>query len=111
MPQAQVIADEEKPVVSNRRRRSRPTGSLPSFRHLTKIVDSAKKRTKSGKQRVKSGNQGITKLSSSKITKAFNQAIKQNIARKQKEGVPIARYDPELKRAYLENADGTREYV
>ena len=26
-------------------------------------------------------------------------------------GLPVARYDTETKRAYLENADGTREYI
>jgi len=30
---------------------------------------------------------------------------------KQKRGLPIARYDKESKRAFMENADGSREYV
>jgi len=104
------MVDEEKPGVSGREGRSRPAGSLPAGRRLTKITDSAKKR-KSGKQRVKSGSPGIAGLSSGKITGAFNQAIRQSIAGKRKKGLPVARYDLELKRAYLENADGTREYV
>ena len=105
------MADEEKPVASGRKRHSGTASPLSAFQRLTKIMGLAKKRSKSVKTRAKSGNRGIAGLSSGKITKAFNQAIRQNIARKQEEGLPVARYDPELRRAYLENADGTREYV
>jgi len=50
-------------------------------------------------------------LSTDEVTAAFNIAVQQDIARKQKKGLPIARYDIESQRAYLENADGTKEYV
>ena len=54
---------------------------------------------------------GIGGLSSDKITQAFNDAIKHDIIKKQAQRLPIARYDTESGRAYLECADGTREYV
>jgi addiction module RelB/DinJ family antitoxin len=57
------------------------------------------------------GSQGVTGLSADEITKAFNDAVKQGIAKKQREGLPVARYDTESGRAYLENANGSREYV
>ena len=50
-------------------------------------------------------------LNADEVTHAFNKAVKQDIAKKQKKGLPVARYDKESGRAYLENADGTREYV
>jgi len=56
-------------------------------------------------------NQGIGGLNNSEVTKIFNDAVKQDIKEKKKKGVPVARYDLDLKKAYLENADGTREYV
>ena len=54
-------------------------------------------------------NTGKDGLDAEKVTRAFNEAVKQEIAKKQKRGLPVARYDPESQRAYLENADGTRE--
>jgi len=81
---------------------------------------SARKRTQNHrfaeKQRVISSpvnrsNQEFKRLTPDEVTKAFNNAIKQDIARKQERGLPIARYDKKSKRAYLESADGTREYV
>ena len=60
---------------------------------------------------VNTGNQGFGGLSADEVTKTFNDALKQDIDKKQKKGLPIARYDSESGRAYLENADGTREYV
>ena len=54
--------------------------------------------------------QKFNELSSSDITKIFNKAVEQDIAEKKRKGLPIARYDLDSKRAYLENADGTREY-
>ena len=55
--------------------------------------------------------QGIAGFSPNEVTKVFNDAVKQDIAIKQKKGLPVARYDTETGRAYLEAADGTREYV
>ena len=60
---------------------------------------------------VNTGFQGSRELNDKDITKAFNDAVKQDIANKQKKGLPVARYDTKRKRAYLQNADGTREYV
>jgi len=54
---------------------------------------------------------GIAGLDSDKITQAFTGAVMQGIAKKQDKKLPVARYDIKSKRAYLENADGTREYV
>ena len=50
-------------------------------------------------------------LSQKEVTIAVNNAVRQDIERKKKQKLPIARYDKDSKRAYLENADGTREYV
>jgi len=60
---------------------------------------------------VDTGNQGFGGLSADEVTRAFNNAVKQDIAKKQKKGLSVARYDAETGQAYLENADGTREYV
>ena len=56
-------------------------------------------------------SQGFGGLNANEVTKAFNEAVKQDIARKKKKRLPIARYDTESGRAYLEAADGSREYV
>jgi len=50
-------------------------------------------------------------FSAFEITGAFNAAIEQEVVRKQAKGLPVARYDAESGRAYLENMDGAREYV
>jgi len=60
---------------------------------------------------VNTGSQGIGGLSADEVTRAFNNIVEQDIAIKQNRGIPVARYDRESERAYLENADGTREYV
>jgi len=60
---------------------------------------------------VNAGNQGVGGMSADEITSVFTSAVKQDIAEKQKKGLPVARYDAKTKRAYLENSDGTREYV
>jgi len=60
---------------------------------------------------VNTGNQGFGGLSTDEVTGMFNNAVKQDIAKKQKKGLPVARYDTEAGQAYLEKADGTREYV
>ena len=60
---------------------------------------------------VKTGSRWGIGLGVADITGIFNAAVAQDIERKQKKGLPIARYDTESGRAYLENADGSREYV
>jgi addiction module RelB/DinJ family antitoxin len=60
---------------------------------------------------VSKDNFEIGGLSADKITLAFNDIVKQEITKKQEKKLPVARYDRESKRAYLENADGTRDYV
>ena len=60
---------------------------------------------------VQTGNKGFGGLSINEVTDSFNNAVKEDIAKKHKKGLPVARYDIETRRAYLENADGTREYV
>ena len=45
------------------------------------------------------------------VTDAFTAAVRDEISEKAGKGFPIARYDAEKKQAYLEKADGTREYV
>jgi DNA-damage-inducible protein J len=60
---------------------------------------------------INTDNQGFRGLSANDVSNAFNNAVKQGIAIKQKKGQPVARYNTKTKRAYLEYADGTREYV
>jgi addiction module RelB/DinJ family antitoxin len=60
---------------------------------------------------VNADSQGFGGLTPDEVTRAFNDAVRQDIARKQKKGLPVARYDTETGRAYLENADGTWEYA
>ncbi|MCL1917141.1 MAG: type II toxin-antitoxin system RelB/DinJ family antitoxin [Peptococcaceae bacterium] len=48
---------------------------------------------------------------SADITNAFQAAVQSEIAKNQRNGYPTARYDAIKKQAYLESADGTREYV
>ena len=60
---------------------------------------------------VNTGNDGHERFSAENVTTAFNSAVEQEIIKKKKKGLPIARYDIKSRRAYLENADGTREYV
>ena len=45
------------------------------------------------------------------ITTRFQAAVQHEIAIIMQNGTPIARYDNDSKRAYLEYPDGTREYV
>ena len=45
------------------------------------------------------------------ITNAFEAAVREEITRSRQEGFPIAGYDASSKKAYLESADGTREYI
>jgi len=45
------------------------------------------------------------------ITSAFESAVRNEVSDAQRKGYPVARYDAQSKQAYLESADGTREYV
>lgn len=53
----------------------------------------------------------VADYSEDEITNAFQSAVRREIAKKKQNGIPVARYDNETKRAYLEYPDGTREYV
>ena len=50
-------------------------------------------------------------LSAGYVTSAFNAAVANDIKANQQKGLPIAGYDVDKKQAYLESADGTREYI
>jgi len=50
-------------------------------------------------------------LSADDITDAFNTAVLDGIKVKQKKGLPVAKFDADKRQAYLEFADGLREYV
>ena len=50
-------------------------------------------------------------LSANYVTSAFNSAVRNDIRTNKNNGAPIAKYDAVKKQAYLEHADGTREYV
>lgn len=60
---------------------------------------------------VNTGIQGIAGLNPEEVTELFKKAVKQAIETKKQKGLPIAGYDIQSNRAYLENADGSREYV
>ncbi len=53
----------------------------------------------------------VTDYPEDDITTRFRAAVQREIVMKMQNGTPIARYDNESKRAYLEHPDGTREYV
>ena len=58
------------------------------------------------------GNTGYGNgLSADYITNAFNAVVQNDIKTNQQKGLPVAKYDTDTKQAYLELADGTREYV
>ncbi len=50
-------------------------------------------------------------LNADEAASAFTLAVNQDIVQKKQKGIPVARYDTSSGRAYLENADGSREYV
>lgn len=50
-------------------------------------------------------------LSDEEITRRFKEAIRIDEEMRAIQGIPQARYDEETKRAYLEYADGRKEYV
>ena len=45
------------------------------------------------------------------VTRAFELAVQSEIAGAQRTASPVARYDTSGKQAYLEHADGTRDYI
>jgi len=45
------------------------------------------------------------------ITNAFTKIVEGEIAENQQKGFPVAKYDADKKQAYLESADGKREYI
>ena len=53
----------------------------------------------------------LPEFSADKITSAVRTAVQNEIAEKKRRGLPIARYDAGKKQAYIEFADGEREYV
>lgn len=50
-------------------------------------------------------------LSDEEITRRFKEAIRIDEEIRSVQGIPQARYDEETKQAYLEYADGRKEYV
>ena len=50
-------------------------------------------------------------LSDEEITRRFKEAIRIDEEIRNIQGIPQARYDAETRRAYLEYADGRKEYV
>lgn len=50
-------------------------------------------------------------LSDDELTERFKAAIRIDEEIRKIKGLPVARYDIETKRAYLEYPDGRREYV
>ena len=49
--------------------------------------------------------------SESDISNAFSVAVQNEITENRRKGFPVARYDVDKKRAYLEISDGKREYI
>jgi len=49
--------------------------------------------------------------STNDVTNAFQEAVQYEINEKKQKGFPVARYDKNKKQAYLETADGIREYI
>ncbi|MCL1976811.1 MAG: type II toxin-antitoxin system RelB/DinJ family antitoxin [Candidatus Bathyarchaeota archaeon] len=45
------------------------------------------------------------------ITDVFNTTVQDDIKVNQQKGLPIAKYDKDKNQAYLEFADGTKEYI
>ena len=50
-------------------------------------------------------------ISDDELTKLFKEAVRIDNEIKRIKGIPIAGYDAEKKMAYLEYADGHREYI
>ena len=60
---------------------------------------------------VSTSARGIKGLDDGGISKAFAAAVSQGMSAKRESGLPVAGYDAKTERAYLENPDGSREYV
>ena len=60
---------------------------------------------------VNTGKKDDDTLNANEVTSAFINAVNYEITNKQKNNLPVARYDTKSKRAYLEYNDNTREYV
>jgi len=52
-----------------------------------------------------------TKLDSDAITKAFRAAVQEEIMEAQLKGIPIAKFNPNTNKAYLEYSDGRQELI
>ena len=52
-----------------------------------------------------------TGFTASDITDAFADAVRNDIDSSKRNGFPVARYDIAKRQAYLEQPDGTKEYV
>ena len=50
-------------------------------------------------------------VSDEEMTRRFNESIRIDNEIRRIKGLPVAKYDDETKRAYLEYPDGRREYV
>lgn len=50
-------------------------------------------------------------ISDEELTQRFKESIRIDDEIRKIKGLPVARYDKETKRAYLEYPDGRREYV
>jgi addiction module RelB/DinJ family antitoxin len=50
-------------------------------------------------------------LSSSQITQHFQKAVVSEISNKRENNVPVAKYDADNQKAYIEYPDGSREYI
>ena len=46
-----------------------------------------------------------------RMTRSFRRSVREAIKEKKKKGQPVARYDIENDRSYLEYPDGRKEYV
>ena len=60
---------------------------------------------------VKTEEKGFCGFSADEVSRIFSNSVIQEISAKKRKGLPVARYDMITKQAYLENSDGTREYV
>jgi len=52
-----------------------------------------------------------TGFTADEITRAFSDTVARETAYNRSQGFPLARYDTAKGQAYLENTDGTREYI
>jgi hypothetical protein len=52
-----------------------------------------------------------SQISVNEVTNAFINTVTSEISYAKKHNFPIAGYDTNTQRAYIENADGTREYA